>query len=153
MRTSLRAAPKRRLRNWSSNSLFWLKKPGKSGRTPGTFRDICLMGPVAKAYSRTLLWQVKDTLVAGLLPTQFGFIPKRSAADALLMAHEILTRTRKGGITLLMASLDLAQAFYRLDRGLLEEVLVNRLADQSIVLRIIPWEPSWEMYLALCYSR
>ena len=123
--------------DWCSNSLFWLKKPGKTGRTPGTFRDICLMGPVAKAYSRTLLWQVQDTLVAGLLPTQFGFIPKRSTADALLMAREILTRTRKGGITLLMASFDLTQAFYRLDRTLLEEVLVSRLSDQSIVLRVM----------------
>ena len=38
---------------------------------------------------------------------------------------------------MLMASFDLTQAFYRLDRTLLEEVLQDRLQDQAIALRVV----------------
>ena len=98
---------------WATCGLFWLHKPGKTGRGPSNFRDICLQEAVAKAYSQCLLWRVKDQLVTSCLPTQFGFLPGRGTQDALALARELQCLARRCRQHLMIASFDLSQAFYK----------------------------------------
>jgi hypothetical protein len=124
-------------RDWSQNSLVWLKKPGKRSTGPDSFRDICLMSAVAKAYSQTLFWRIKEEIHDGLLPTQYGFLPGRATRDALAMASDIQERCKRAKVHLMVASFDLKQAFYRLDRALLEEMLWARLSHEATTLQVL----------------
>jgi hypothetical protein len=116
---------------WATNSLFWLHKPGKPGRSPDCFRDICLVHPAAKAYSSLILYQNKPLLTSAVLPNHFGFLPGRSVSDALCITRETKARCRQGKCSLLTASFDLQQAFYKIDRTLLSEALLARLQSES----------------------
>jgi hypothetical protein len=113
--------------DWRINTLFWLLKPGKSSRVASSYRDICLMAPLAKAYSRCLLFRIKEEIVQGILPTAFGFLPNRGTRDALLMSFELQQRFRKDNLSLMVASFDFKQAFYKVNRHLLYESLLRRL--------------------------
>ena len=121
---------------WATCGLFWLSKPGKTGLVPANFRDICLQEAVAKAYSQCLLWRVKEQLVCSCLPTQFGFLPGRGTQDALAIARELQCRARRCRQHLMIASFDLSQAFYKVDRTLLEEILFQRLDEDRAALQV-----------------
>ena len=85
---------------WAINGLFWLKKPGKTGRGAAAYRDICLMEAVSKVYSKILLWRVQEQLVSACIATQFGFLPGKGTADALAAAREIQWRSKMAGHSL-----------------------------------------------------
>ena len=123
-------------RMYPAEWVFWLNKPGKTGRWPANFRDICLQEAVAKVYSQCLLWRVKEQLVSSCLPTQFGFLPGRGTQDALAIARELQCRARRCRQHLMIASFDLSQAFYKVDRALLEEILFQRLDEERAALQV-----------------
>ena len=121
---------------WAVASLVWLKKPNKPTRTPDGYRDICLMDVVAKAYSRCVLNRIAPELYRGILPNQFGFVPGRSTTDALTVVRDLQVRCSDVGVSLMMASLDLTQAFYKIDRTKLQEVVMSRLWDEATGLQV-----------------
>jgi exonuclease III len=122
---------------WRENGLFWIKKPQKEGRAASSFRDICLMQGAAKIYSKCMYWRVRDQILPHITETQFGFLPKKGTTDAIALAQEIVARCKKQGRHLMIASFDLSQAFYKLNRTRLEEALTQRLYDESTALQIL----------------
>ena len=78
---------------------------------------------------------MQETLISACIPTRFGLLPGRGAADALAAAREIQWTAKMAGHSLVIASFDLSQAFYRIDPSLLE-ILCQGLEDQRIASQL-----------------
>ena len=71
-------------REWRDAWLFFLPKPGKPGTHPSHLRPISLMEPVGKMILGLLTDQLKAFHLSHLCgQPHFGFLPKRSALDAV----------------------------------------------------------------------
>lgn len=81
---------------WRDAWLFFLPKPGKPGTHPSQLRPISLMEPVGKFILGLLTEQLKSFHLQKLCSEpHFGFLPKRSALDAVrrVVSHCIQVRT------------------------------------------------------------
>jgi hypothetical protein len=119
--------------DWKTASLVWLKKPQKATRKPEGFRDICLMTALAQANSRTIVNRIQPEVLRGILPTQFGFLPRLSTLDAITISRDIQARMSKMGQSLVIASIGLRQAFYKLRHEQILESLGERLFHEGLV--------------------
>ena len=146
---------------WTDAWIVWLPKPGKAPSNPAALRPIGLMSPGAK----TLAAIIRNRLFQHIRPQlawvpQFAYLPQRDITDALARVHSWLRkynhvidkaapgrfalRTRVeagtqqdlcvGGATL---SLDLKQAFDRVDRQALVQALRRLQAPAELVAAVI----------------
>ena len=144
---------------WRDAWLFFIPKPGKPCTHPSQLRPISLMEPIGKLVLGILTEQLKRFhLVQLCSEPQFGFLPKRSALDAIarvtrhcnlirtLVALQRRTvarqRTTKpeyafcGGLQLL---LDLRQAFDTVNRPRLFQFLHRRGTPIELLHIISSW--------------
>ena len=147
---------------FTDGSLILLHKPGKSGREVSHYRPLVLQCPVGKAILKWASSQIRSVMLPKLLlHPQFAFLPNRSAEMAIFKAQSFLAHRRqvagyvippsswiKAGWTrpscsgCLVVSLDLSQAFDRVDRS----YLMHCLASHGIASDILGLIWSWHLY-------
>ena len=94
------------------------------------------MGHLRKACNHPLCNRVASKVEERILPTRFGFIKGRGTGGAQVLVDEMLARSRQSGKTLMLASFDVRQAFYTLDRGKLWDYVEGMLNDASLMIQV-----------------
>lgn len=84
---------------WRDSWLYFLPKPGKTNTSPAHLRPISLMEPLGKIVIGILTNQLKHHVLPRLVRfPHFGFLPQRSAVDAICRVgrHNSLVRSLVG---------------------------------------------------------
>ncbi|CAE7249989.1 unnamed protein product [Symbiodinium sp. CCMP2592] len=144
---------------WADAWLTFLQKPNKAGNAPQHLRPIALLDPVGKAVTGILRSQL-DTYIIPRMEEQhqYGFLPNRSVQQALGHAfmhcravrsmcqaqQRSLYEQKAGNKSLGLAggmflSIDLTQAFDRVDRGLLEASLIHIGVPAELRHLLLQW--------------
>ena len=146
---------------WTDAWIVWLPKQGKAPSHPTALRPIGLMHPEAKCLAALLRGRIYEHIRPQLLwVPQFAYLPGRDLRDALARVHEWIARFRVniavaapdrfakkerqrqgtdrnlcvGGAIL---SLDLKQAFDRVDRAALVQALRRLGTPDDLVAAVI----------------
>ena len=146
---------------WTDAWIVWLPKQGKAPSHPTALRPIGLMHPEAKCLAALLRGRIYEHIRPQLLwVPQFAYLPGRDLHDALARVHEWIARFRVniavaapdrfakrerqrqgtdrnlcvGGAIL---SLDLKQAFDRVDRAALVQALRRLGTPDDLVAAVI----------------
>ena len=146
---------------WTDAWVVWLPKQGKAPSHPTALRPIGLMRPEAKCLAALLRGRIYEHIRPQLLwVPQFAYLPGRDLHDALAWVHEWIARFRVniavaapdrfakkerqrqgtdrnlcvGGAIL---SLDLKQAFDRVDRAALVQALQRLGTPDDLVAAVI----------------
>ena len=146
---------------WADAWIVWLPKPGKAPSNPAALRPIGLMSPEAK----TLAAIIRNRLFQHIRPQlawvpQFAYLPQRDITDALARVHSWMRKYERtigkaaperfalrarveagtqndlcvGGAIL---SLDLKQAFDRVNRQALVQALRRLQAPEELIAAVI----------------
>lgn len=144
---------------WRDAWLFFIPKPGKDNTHPSQLRPISLMEPIGKLIMGLITDQLKAFHARVLCSEpQFGFLPKRSALDAItrVISHCNRVRTQvsmqrrtfarqytaKPGTTFcggLQMLLDLKHAFDTVDRDRLFRFLHRRGTPSDLLHIVSTW--------------
>ena len=145
--------------DWADAWLTFLQKAHKAGNKPEHLRPIALLDPVGKAVSGILRQQLDPYIRPHMEERhQYGFLPLRSTQQALgqVFMHCRQVRARcqalkrslyerragqhsagcAGGMQL---SIDLTQAFDRIDRSLLEKALIHIGVPAGLRSLLLRW--------------
>ena len=145
--------------HWADAWLTFLQKAHKAGNKPEHLRPIALLDPVGKAVSGILRQQLDPYIRPHMEERhQYGFLPLRSTQQALgqVFMHCRQVRARcqalkrslyerragqhsagcAGGMQL---SIDLTQAFDRIDRSLLEKALLHIGVPAGLRSLLLRW--------------
>ena len=156
-------------KRFSDGNLLLLPKPGKSGRDVTHYRPLVLQCPVGKSILRWVSNRVLQLVRPLLLQhPQFAYLPGRSAEMAILKVQNFLDeRYRKGGYAIapaewiksgwqapectgcLLVSLDLSQAFDRVNRVELIRCLQALHLPSDIIGIIWAWHLNPEYHLSI----
>ena len=146
---------------WTDAWIVWLPKPGKAPSNPAALRPIGLMSPEAK----TLAAIIRNRLLEHIRPQlawvpQFAYLPQRDITDALARVHcwmrkydQVIAKAAPGRFALrarveagtqnelcvggAILSLDLKQAFDRVNRQALVQALRRLQAPEELVAAVI----------------
>ena len=146
---------------WTDAWIVWLPKPGKAPSNPAALRPIGLMSPEAK----TLAAIIRNRLLEHIRPQlawvpQFAYLPQRDITDALARVHswmrkydQVIAKAAPGRFALrarveagtqnelcvggAILSLDLKQAFDRVNRQALVQALRRLQAPEDLVAAVI----------------
>ena len=108
------------LRNHTNNPIFaWTKqrriifipKPGKTPGIPSSYRPISLLETFYKIGAKLLAKEVGKITNSRVSKSQFGFIPKRTAAEASTYLQSIIKRAHRTKEPLQIVFLDAKSAF------------------------------------------
>ena len=144
---------------FTDGSLILLPKPGKNGKEVGHYRPLVLQCPVGKAILRWAASRVMSTVLPQLLlHPQFAYVPQRNSEMAIFRVQSFLEHRRRiAGYAIppaswlrdgwcrpecsgcLLVSLDLSQAFDRVDRVLLMQCLSEYAISDDIIGMIWAW--------------
>ncbi|CAE7790745.1 unnamed protein product [Symbiodinium sp. CCMP2592] len=144
---------------WADAWLTFLQKPNKAGNAPQHLRPIALLDPVGKAVTGILRDQLDTYIIPHMVEQhQYGFLPHRSVQQALGHAfmhcrtvrsicqaqQRSLYEQKAGNKSLGLAggmilSIDLTQAFDRVDRGLLEASLIHIGVPAELRHLLLQW--------------
>ncbi|CAE7357226.1 unnamed protein product [Symbiodinium sp. CCMP2592] len=144
---------------WADAWLTFLQKPNKAGNAPQHLRPIALLDPVGKAVTGILRSQLDTYIIPHMEEQhQYGFLPNRSVQQALGHAfmhcravrsmcqaqQRSLYEQKAGNKSLGLAggmflSIDLTQAFDRVDRGLLEASLIHIGVPAELRHLLLQW--------------
>ncbi|EYB83113.1 hypothetical protein Y032_0342g3027 [Ancylostoma ceylanicum] len=95
------------------------------------YRGIKLIAHTMKIYERFVDMRLRG--VVEIAPDQFGFIPERSAIDAIFIARQVMEKYREKNKPCHIAFLDLEKAYDRLPRSILWEVMRERGIPEYMV--------------------
>ncbi|EYC15073.1 hypothetical protein Y032_0038g3616 [Ancylostoma ceylanicum] len=95
------------------------------------YRGIKLIAHTMKIYERLVDMRLRG--VVEIAPDQFGFIPERSAIDAIFIARQVMEKYREKNKPCHIAFLDLEKAYDRLPRSILWEVMRERGIPEYMV--------------------
>ena len=87
------------------------------------YRPISLLNSLYKIFARIMCVRIQSVIDPHFPPTQFGFRPGRSTADALHCCRRILTQARSTRDPTLCALLDWEKAFDKINHEKLFEAL------------------------------
>lgn len=118
-------------RAWKRGKLVLIRKPGKGGIHPNEFRPICLIDEGAKLLERILvkrMWKrindIKERY-KGIAPRQFGFRKGRSTIHAMNEMEKIIRQGEDKGLTTIIISIDIKNAFNSLNWGAIADALLR----------------------------
>ena len=99
--------------DWRRTVFVFLPKSGNL-EDPTNWRTIAILRICYNIFARLLYNRIKAWLVPQQSPEQMGFLPGRSAEDAMLMLEETVSKSFEFNMPLFFAGLDLRKAFDRL---------------------------------------
>lgn len=114
-------------REWKNGRLVLIRKPGKVGK----FRPLCLIDEGAKLLERIVagrMWkrinEIKERY-KGIAPRQFGFRRGRSTIHAMNEMERIIEQGEDKGLTTVIISIDIKNAFNTLNWRTIAEALAR----------------------------
>ena len=122
--------------DWKRSAVTLLPKGGDC-TVVRNWRPICLQKTIYKLYSATIARRIADWAIesGAILPTQKGFLPYDGCAEHSFVLRSILDDSRRSKRNVLIAWLDLRDAFGSVSHDLLL-LMMSRLGDYGG--RVVP---------------
>lgn len=107
---------------WKMARLVCLKKPDKTGASPGDYRPICTLPALSKTWEYVIKARIEDFLgPSGLHSRQYVFRRGKSTLDALHKLNEVVEDARRKNWICAVITFDVQNAFNTLPwEGVLE---------------------------------
>ncbi|GBN95192.1 Retrovirus-related Pol polyprotein from type-1 retrotransposable element R1, partial [Araneus ventricosus] len=101
-------------KRWKRAQVVMFNKKNKD-HDPGAYRPICLLDALGKALDKLITQRLFHHLLSNNLlhPNQYGFIPGKSASDAILELQKWISDAREESKHSVVISLDVQSAFSR----------------------------------------
>ncbi|GBN91927.1 Retrovirus-related Pol polyprotein from type-1 retrotransposable element R1 [Araneus ventricosus] len=102
-------------KRWREAQVVMFNKKNKQETDPSAYRPICLLDAMGKVLDKLITQRVLFHLLSNNLlhPNQFGFLPGKSAPDAILQLKAWIAEARQEGKHSVIISLDVKSAFSR----------------------------------------